>query len=227
MTGRVSVVMATKNSGARLSRALKSIDEQGDLVHEVIAVDAGSQDGTQEKLKAHPRVRLMQEQNVGLAAAWNQGLELVTGEYIAFLDSDDYWMPNALASHLEILNTDVKVGATVGQVKFFLDQATIPANFRSELLGKTVIGNMPGTVMLRRNELAIAGSFPTELGIAADIEWFARLRSRLGVHEIDSLVLCKSVHDTNLSYTHVSGSMNQYNESIIQVVRNQLGRNRE
>jgi glycosyltransferase involved in cell wall biosynthesis len=226
MSSRVSVIMATKNSQLRIDRALSSIDDQGDSILEVVVVDAGSTDGTQAILAAHPRVKLVVGEGTGFAEAWNQGIAAASGEFIAFLDSDDYWASDAVARHLEVLTHDSEIDATVGKVRFFLDQDHVPKSFRSELLEHSVVGNMPGTVMVRHRKLTDVGDFPIELGIAADIEWFARLRDSLVVEPIDSVVLHKSVHDSNLSYTHAESAIHDYNKSILQVVRNQLNRNR-
>lgn len=218
--------MATKNSGSRLSRALNSIDAQGDSILEVIAVDGGSTDSTQVLLTSHPRVQLMVINGSGFAGAWNQGISAASGEFISFLDSDDYWTPDAIATHLGVLNHNSEIDATVGKVRFFLDQDPVPANFREALLDQSVVGNMPGTTMIRRSKMAEVGIFPVEFGIAADIEWFSRLRATLVVESLDSLVLYKSVHESNLSYTQAQSAIHDYNRSILQVVLSQLKRNR-
>ena len=93
----ISVVIPTFNRKDMLSRALLSIFSQSHEPCEVIVVDNGSNDNTQEMLRDEfPQVRLLLEPEQGVSRARNKGICEATGEWIAFLDSDDEWQPDKL-----------------------------------------------------------------------------------------------------------------------------------
>ncbi|XSG86400.1 MAG: glycosyltransferase family 2 protein [Methylohalobius sp. ZOD2] len=94
-----SVVIAVYNGAKTLRRAIDSILDQTHSPREIIVVDDGSTDGTAEIAGAYdPPVRLLrQSRNRGVSAARNAGVEAAQGEWIAFLDADDYYYPNRLA----------------------------------------------------------------------------------------------------------------------------------
>jgi glycosyltransferase involved in cell wall biosynthesis len=94
---RISVVMPCFNAEPFIASALDSVFAQGWPDLEVVVVDDGSADGSVELLRAqYPQVRLFQQANKGAAAARNYAVKQATGEWIAFLDADDWWLPGKL-----------------------------------------------------------------------------------------------------------------------------------
>ena len=90
---RISVIIPAYNAVRTIDGCLASV-KRDDV--EVIVVDDGSTDGTSERVKAYPGVRLVVRENGGVSAARNTGISVATGEYLVFLDSDDVLMENAL-----------------------------------------------------------------------------------------------------------------------------------
>jgi glycosyltransferase involved in cell wall biosynthesis len=91
---RFSIVIPTYNRVHLLRRTLKSVWHQRFTDYEIIVVDDGSNDGTQEYLQdLHDKVRVVRQANSGSGAARNRGLREAKGDYIALLDSDDLWFP--------------------------------------------------------------------------------------------------------------------------------------
>jgi len=91
---RFSIIMPAYNDGEYVSEAINSVLCQTYQSFELIIVDDGSTDDTPEVLsryKKHARVRIVRQQNGGTAVARNTGLRLACGEYIGFLDSDDFY----------------------------------------------------------------------------------------------------------------------------------------
>ena len=110
---QVSVVIATYNMGQYVAEAVNSVLAQPDQDLEVIVVDDGSTDGTQEALKIfedNPRVRLFFQENRGQPRAKNAGWRAARGRFIAFCDADDYWLPNKLALQLPLFECNPRVG---------------------------------------------------------------------------------------------------------------------
>jgi glycosyltransferase involved in cell wall biosynthesis len=109
MTGvcDVSVVIPAFDRVAVLPRALDSVLAQSRPAAEVIVVDDGSTDGTAALLdRDYPGVTVIRQPNRGVSAARNAGLAAATGEWLAFLDSDDEWRPRKLEHQLEALHVD-------------------------------------------------------------------------------------------------------------------------
>lgn len=92
---RISVIMPLYNKAAFVEKAIRSALDNGPGVVEVIVVDDGSRDHGAEVVEAidDSRVRLVRKANGGVSTARNVGLDLATGDWLAFLDSDDYWLP--------------------------------------------------------------------------------------------------------------------------------------
>ena len=103
----VTVIIPTFNRAKLLRRALDSVFAQKTTVRmEVIVVDDGSTDDTQRMLSHHfPQVSVIKQENQGVSAARNAGINAARGNWIALLDSDDVWQPNKIRRQLEALKT--------------------------------------------------------------------------------------------------------------------------
>ncbi|MBO0725797.1 MAG: glycosyltransferase family 2 protein, partial [Blastocatellia bacterium] len=94
----VSVIMPTFNRADTISRAIRSVQAQTFDDWELIVVDDGSTDNTVAMIEGcDARLKLIRQENQGTAGARNAGLRASAGRYIAFLDSDDEWLPHHLA----------------------------------------------------------------------------------------------------------------------------------
>ncbi len=116
----VSVVIPMYNAAAYLQDCLDSVLAQTYKNFEVIAVDDGSPDNCAEIISAcqDPRVKLVQQRNRGLAGARNTGICRASGDYIAFLDSDDMWRPEKLEMHVAHLRANPSVGVSYSASQF-------------------------------------------------------------------------------------------------------------
>jgi glycosyltransferase involved in cell wall biosynthesis/CelD/BcsL family acetyltransferase involved in cellulose biosynthesis len=94
----VSVVMPTFNRADTILRAIASVQAQTHGDWDLIVVDDGSTDDTASRIAGlDPRIRVLRQENRGVTAARNTGLAAVRGDLVAFLDSDDEWLPHHLA----------------------------------------------------------------------------------------------------------------------------------
>jgi glycosyltransferase involved in cell wall biosynthesis len=110
----VSAVIPAFNSERLLATAIESVLEQTHSPIECIVVDDGSRDATAEVARGYgDRVRLVQEENRGAAAARNRGAALARGELLAFLDADDRWLPARLERQLQALDERVDFAAVM------------------------------------------------------------------------------------------------------------------
>ena len=102
---RISVLIPTYNRLQQTIRAIDSVLAQTVPVDEIIVVDDGSTDGSGEAIREQygARVTVVQQENGGVSAARNRGIREAQGDWIAFLDSDDSWLPTKIALQLQAL----------------------------------------------------------------------------------------------------------------------------
>jgi glycosyltransferase involved in cell wall biosynthesis len=114
MPDLVSVIIPTYNRAHCVAHAITSALRQTHAAVEVLVVDDGSRDGTQrllaERFGGDRRVRVIGQDNAGVAAARNTGLAAAAGDYLAFLDSDDWWYPWKLEAQLAALDAFPEAG---------------------------------------------------------------------------------------------------------------------
>lgn len=101
----VSVVIPCYNSESTIERALRSVYEQTYTIHEIICIDDCSTDSTTDIISnLFPTVKIIKKnKNSGPAMSRNMGIKVATGDYIAFLDSDDFWLPQKTEVQIKIM----------------------------------------------------------------------------------------------------------------------------
>ena len=117
---RIAAVVPTYDRGALVVRAVESVLAQTRPADEIVVVDDGSTDDTLERLATLPadRVRVVSQANAGAAAARNRGVAESSCEWVAFLDSDDVWVPR----HLELVAA--AIDATAGAADLYFGDTT-------------------------------------------------------------------------------------------------------
>lgn len=188
---RVSVIIPTYNRSGYLSQAIGSVVAQTYGDWEAIIIDDGSTDDTATVVVAmgDPRIRYYRQENAGRSAARNRGLELARGEFIAFLDDDDLYLPRKLELQVGFLDQhqDVDLVASENQG---MDQAgqvttrTMSGKSRQIDLRSCLQACPLATcnILLRRQALdRLASWFDPEMEAAEDLDFFLRLL-RAGCH---------------------------------------------
>lgn len=199
-TPRVSVVIPAYERADLVGRAVDSALAQTVDNLEVLVVDDGSTDGTQAAVEAveDPRVRyLAHETNRGVSAARNTGVEAAAGEYVAFLDSDDEWLPRKLECQLATLEDrgDGWVGAYcdvatlglsgMGRLAAAISEAIFRSSAPREggrelaesLLSMRVFMGPGSTLLVERDAVTAAGGFDEGLSIYEDWDLVLRVLS--------------------------------------------------
>lgn len=116
MTPRVSVVIPTYNREKLIPKAIDSVIAQTYQNVEIVVVDDGSSDHTLDVIKAYDRdILYVFQENRGIAGARNTGMQKCSGDYIAFLDSDDYWKPEKLARQMRLFHEHPEYGLVASQ----------------------------------------------------------------------------------------------------------------
>jgi glycosyltransferase involved in cell wall biosynthesis len=219
----VSVIIPVYNGARFLRAAVESVFAQTYRPFEVIVVDDGSADDSGDIAQSFPDVRYMRQENQGVAAARNNGIEAARGEFFAFLDQDDLWAPEKLRLQIEHLLNHPEVGYTLSQQQFFLEPGTtLPAWFRKELLTSVHTGWVLGTLVVRRKAFEQIGNFATGYSAANDSDWFFRARAaEIPMAVVPELLLLKRIHESN-----DSGRAKEILSELLKVVKSSLDRHR-
>jgi glycosyltransferase involved in cell wall biosynthesis len=179
----VSVILPTMDRWPLLSRALASVLAQEDVDLEVIVVDDGSSDGTPTRLGGidDPRLHVVaHEANRGVAHARNRGIADARGEWVAFLDDDDFWAPTCLREHLRSIadaGAGWGYGAAISVGPDRPSRVMMPAppeELEMGLLQHNLVGP-PSTATVRRDVLQKVGGFDERLSVIADWDLWVRL----------------------------------------------------
>ncbi len=198
---RVSVVIPTYNRAALLKQAIDSVLAQTYTDYEIIIVDDGSTDEMADlvdRYVAGPgRVRYYYQNNRGRSAARNAGIRLAVGEFIAFLDSDDLFLPRKLEMQVAALSNQPEYGMAFSNAISIDERGNVLSSgplFRAQLSGMiypellfirgTMI--MTPTVMIRARILNQVGSFDENLSMCEDLDLWRRIARMCPVLQIQS-----------------------------------------
>ena len=118
-TPKFSVIIPVYNSAETLPRAIESVFEQTWPAHEIIVVDDGSTDSSVQVANGFAgKVRVIQQPNAGVSDARNRGAESATGDWLAFLDADDWYYPDRLRWHAEWIGRDAGLDFLTGDYDY-------------------------------------------------------------------------------------------------------------
>lgn len=156
----VSVVIPMYNVERYIEQSVRSVLEQTFENFELICVDDGSSDRTFFKLKQFDddRIRLVMQDNKGLAGARNTGINAARGKYIALLDADDFWAPEKLEKHVAHLESDADIGISYSSSWFVDEQGNelgigqfpkLKGIYPKDVLCRNPIGNGSAPVIRR------------------------------------------------------------------------------
>jgi glycosyltransferase involved in cell wall biosynthesis len=133
-TAAVSVVIPSYNSAHHISETLESVFSQSYRPHEIIVVDDGSTDDTRAVLEKYSdRIIYVYQKNAGEPAARNTGIRRASGEFIAFLDADDLWLPNKLTLQMDYFEKHPEVDLVYTDMKQFNENGIVHESIKEWL----------------------------------------------------------------------------------------------
>ncbi|MTJ50064.1 glycosyltransferase family A protein [Dolichospermum sp. UHCC 0259] len=197
---KISVIVPIFNREAYLAETLESIVTQSVLPHEVIVVDDGSTDSGGEIARSFPSVRYHDQTNQGAAVARNQGIQLASGDFFAFLDSDDRWMADKLALQLTAFAANLNLEMVLGHVRqFYSPELDETARQKIQIPKEVMPGYHIGTMLIRREAFFRVGWLETNLKQGEFISWYLRARDAgLQIAMLPEVVMERRIHQTNL-----------------------------
>lgn len=195
----VSVVMPTYNRGNLLLHAVSSVLCQTYTDFELIIVDDGSTDGTQQLLGqlTDSRIKYIYQSNAGISSAMNTGLRAASGTYVARLDSDDEWLPRMLEEAVRVLDEQPSVGLVYAKAQAFDLQGNIrpqvigaPPKFPDDILKSILCGDFVCTItaVIRKELLDQVGPFEETLKGNEDWDMWIRLANVCKFAFIDTVL---------------------------------------
>jgi glycosyltransferase involved in cell wall biosynthesis len=219
----VSVIIPVYNGEAFLAEAMASIEGQNYDPLEIIIVDDGSTDGTAALAgRLGTDVRYLYQGNGGPASARNRGLEMASGEIIAFLDVDDIWPADKLEVQVACILKNPELDVVLGQI-----QVVGPKGAKEDDLsvdsGSPLVNVLLGSALFRRSAFEKVGVFDETLRYSEDHDWFIRAREEgIGMTDIDHVTLYYRLHGKNMTRDKNAGCF-----QLTRVLKKSLDRRRE
>ncbi len=207
VTGRVSVIIPTYNYGNYLGDAVNSCLQQTYPDVETIVIDDGSTDNTRSVCEAFgDKITYIYQQNSGVSAARNTGLDIISGEYVTFLDSDDILTPESVSMRVNSLIKNPTLLMAMGGIVSIEDydpsstvsSKSVEPYITGKLYEDLLIGRFSGAGLLR-STTATRFRFPQKLTNGEDIAYFVKVSFGNKVCIMDHPVLIKRRHDGCLS----------------------------
>ncbi len=209
---KVSVIIPTYNQADLLSRAIQSVLNQTFKDFELIIVDDGSTDNTKKVVeqfqRQDPRIKyIWQENSGGPAKPKNTGIKHAKGEYIAFLDHDDEWLPEKLERQIELFrNSDRKNLGFVGCNVLDVDNNKIIRSYKisktrntlKRLLKECFI-HSSSSVIIKRSVIKEIGLFDENFKVSDDWDMWIRLAKKYSFDFIDKPLVKHYIHGKNIT----------------------------
>jgi glycosyltransferase involved in cell wall biosynthesis len=196
----ISVVIPVHDGEAFLDQAIESALAQTWPRTEVVVVDDGSSDRSAEIASSYP-VTLVRQDNQGVAAARNRGVETAEGELLAFLDQDDLFLPEKLERQLEALRAEPEAGICACQMRLFVEPGyPRPDWIHPSLLDWDHHTLQLGTMLVWRRTFEQVGPFEESYQWANDADWLVRAREAgVPFAMLDEPLVHYRVHGSNES----------------------------
>lgn len=236
---KVSVIIPTYNRSQLIDIAIKSVLEQTYRDFEIIVADDGSTDGTPSLLESYGQsIRKICMDHTGQpATARNAGIHISQGKFIAFLDSDDRWLPDKLAQQVDILESNHIFGFICSNAWIENDKKPLgryrfhpPSLMQQELNLENLLRNnmiITSSVMIRRELLDKSGTFDPDPRLSGmeDYDLWLRLAVITSIYYLSLPLLVYSSHQTSLGKTLVNEKQWEMQTNILHKFRKYLEEN--
>ena len=191
----ISVIIPVFDGEAFLAEAIESVLGQTSKPFEIIVVDDGSTDRGSQIVKKHGgRVRYIYQANQGTAAARNSGVQAASGNYLAFLDQDDIWLPQKLAVQSNRMKEDDRLDMSFGLINQRYENETSRKHER-EMIYR---GYSPSTLLIKRESFEDVGLFETRWCLGEWANWYIRaLEKKMKHFMVEEVVAIRRIHRRN------------------------------
>lgn len=204
----ISVIIPTYNRAEKLTKALDSVLAQTTPAQEIIVVDDGSTDHTEALIRhSYPTIRYHKQENRGVSAARNVGIQSAKSEWLAFLDSDDEWLPNKLEVQMQRLKSEPdKLICHTEEIWIRNGRRVNPKKKHAKKGGQIfehclpMCAMSPSSIMIHRSVLEDVGLFDESLPACEDYDLWLRITAKYPVTFIETPQIIKTGgHEDQLS----------------------------
>ena len=207
---KVSIITSTYNNVTYISQAIESVLAQTYDNWEMLIVDDGSSDGTEDVVTRFndSRIHYFTLEHSGIPAVpRNIGIEHSTGEFIAFLDADDMWLPQKLEKQVAYLKANPKIALVYGLAKtfgFISRVIYMNSGHSGKIFNKLIEANFIPclTVILRSSVLKEVGGFDEdeEIKFAEDWELWLKIAHKYNIGFVPEVLGCYRMHEAGHSH---------------------------
>ena len=211
---KISVIIPTFNRKKTLGRAIQSVSNQSLSPFEILIIDDGSNDGTKEWAKeSFQDIKYIYQNNQGVSSARNKGIKYAYGDWVAFLDSDDEWLPNKLYEQVKAIGSNP-------EIKFFhtneiwirngvrVNQMKKHKKYGGYIFDKCldICRVSPSSVLIKKEIFDDIGTFDESLRVCEDYDLWLRITSKYPVVFLDIPLIYK--------YGGHAGQLSKVNDGI-------------
>ena len=206
---KVSVIIPNYNYAKYIAKAIESVMSQTYKNLEIIVIDDGSKDDSLEVLANFgDKIRVVSQKNEGVSRARNHGAEISDGEYLAFLDADDAWLPEKLEKQFEKFAEDGQIGLVhcsmtlinsedqpIGEMCDGQEGWVAEELLRFE---RTVVSGSGSSSLIKREIFMEVGGFDYRLSTSADWDLCYRVADRYKFGFVKETLVLYRIHNSNM-----------------------------
>lgn len=213
----VSVVIPVFNNEDTINETLDSVVNQDYINLEIIVVNDGSTDNTEELLNSYKQIRIINQENSGSAVARSKGIHAASGKYIAFIDADDLWVPWKISTQVECLENNPDAGMAFNSWLEIHNENDMLPRYQpcqeellevdnglsgwlyAKLLMDCVIHT--SSVIILKSICEKVGDFNLKLRRGQDYDYWIRVSQVTKIIKLKSVLSAYRIHESSITYT--------------------------
>lgn len=212
-----------------MGQAIESVLAQTFRDHEIIVVDDGSTDDTEQVVARYRQVKYIRQAHSGVSTARNAAVAAATGEIVVFLDADDLWLPEKLEKQVGYLDAHPECMLVFTKAANFYQDEQAEQGERQQELYNSSLERCIITCAIRRSVFEKYGVFRTDYPHGEDTQFMFRLSiSGLSLdHCLDEVLYRRRIHGNNISLTHESSGPDRVMAIMADAIRQVKRGNKE
>lgn len=210
----ISIIIPTFNRSDFITIALDSVLKQTCNDYEIVVIDDGSSDDTREVLKPYQdNIRYFYQDNKGIPTTRNRGIREATGDYIAFLDSDDYWLPEKLERQMECFSKNPRYGMIATRCSSISPDGKLRAKNRPGKSGWVLIDLFKAnfirtsSAMIKKGCLETVGLFDESLPECEEYDLWLRIANQYPIGFINDPLTVYTDNPKGVSTDSLAGRL--------------------
>lgn len=209
---KISIIIPTYNRAHTLERAIKSVLNQTYKNYQLIVVDDGSIDNTNQIIANYPQVDYLKQNNQGVSSARNLGIKHAKGDWIALLDSDDEWLASKLELQVEYSLNHPQIELIHGEEIWIRNGARVNPMKKHQKGGGDQFAQSlklccisPSAVLIKKTLLDSVGTFREDYPVCEDYDLWLKITAKYPVGFVSNPIIQKyGGHEDQLSRKHVA-----------------------